>query len=457
MRGAIVQMHRWDEEMETLAAVIVRYAENRIANPQPLDGPRTGAELTAKAGRTITPEGLGGFEAFRVWTEVLAPATISTDHPSNLAFVPAAPTRASVLFDLVVSASSIIGAGWLDGGGAIWAENEALRWLADLAGLPEAAGGCFVSGGSAGNLSGLAAARSAALERRGGERPARWSIACSDGAHSSVPAAAKVLDVDVVTVPHDERGRLTGEALRRRLDEVDADGLFAVSATAGTTNAGIVDDLAGVAEVCAERGLWMHVDAAYGGAGLCAPSVRHLYEGIERADSVIVDPHKWMFAPYDCCALLYRDPSVAARAFTQEAEYLDDVWEWERDEWTPSKYAYHLSRRVRGVPFWFSLATYGTEAYRNSVESVLALTRETTDEIRRRPNLELVLEPELSVVVFRRLGWSPEDHRAFCDDLLARQVAFVMPTSWEGEKVLRLCFVNPRTTIDDVRKVLDAT
>ena len=452
-----MQMHRWDEETEALAAAIVRYAEDRIASPQPLDGPVSGRELTARAGTTITPEGIGGSEALRVWAEILAPATISTDHPMNLAFVPAAPTKASVLFELVVGASSIIGAGWLDGGGAIWAENQALRWIADLAGLPGTAGGCFVSGGSAGNLSGLAAARNAARERRTGEPPARWKIACSDGAHSSVPAAARVIDVDLMTVPHDERGRLTGAALRRRLEDGDTDGLFAVSTTAGTTNAGIVDDLTGVADVCAERGLWMHVDAAYGGAGLCAPSVRHLFAGIERADSLVVDPHKWLFAPYDCCALLYRDPAGAARAFKQEAEYLADVWEWERDEWTPANYAYHLSRRVRGVPFWFSLATYGTDAYRDSVEAVLELTRQVADEIRRRPNLELVLEPELSVVVFRRPGWSPADHRTFCDDLLAQGTAFLMPTSWENEKVLRLCFVNPLTTLGEVNRILDAT
>jgi glutamate/tyrosine decarboxylase-like PLP-dependent enzyme len=450
-----MQMHRWDDDMEALASVIVRYAENRIANPQPLDGPRRGAELSARAGRTITPEGLGGFEAFRTWTEVLAPATVSTDHPMNLAFVPASPTKASVLFELVVGASSIIGAGWLDGGGAIWAENQALRWVADLAGLPEGAGGVFVSGGSAGNLSGLAAARHTALERRGGDRPARWTIACSDGVHSSVVAAARVMDVDVVTVPHDERGRLTGPLLRERLSQVEADGLFAVSATAGTTNAGVVDDLAGIAEVCRELGLWMHVDGAYGGAALCAPSVRHLFEGVELADSFIVDPHKWLFAPYDCCALLYREPALAARAFTQEAAYLEDVWDWERDEWSPSHFAYHLSRRVRGVPFWFSLATHGTDAYRDSVEAALALTRDVAEEIRRRPGLELVLEPELSVILFRRHGWEASDYRAFCDDLLARQIAFVQPTSWEGEKVMRFCFVNPRTRQDDVVAILD--
>ena len=133
-------------------------------------------------------------------------------------------------------------------------------------------------------------------------------------------------------------------------------------ATSGTTNLGVIDDLAGIAEVCRERGLWFHVDGAYGGAALAAPSVRHLFAGIEHADSFIVDPHKWLFAPFDCCALVYRDPEVARRAHTQHAGYLDPINE--AGEWNPSDYAMHLSRRARGLPFWFSLAVHGTDAYR---------------------------------------------------------------------------------------------
>ena len=448
-------MHQWDEATEKLAAAIVAYAEDRIARPQPLDGTATGVELSRLAGETITPNGLGGAGALRVWADVLAPATLSTDHPANLAFVPGAPTKASVLFDLVVGASSIIGAGWLDGAGAIWAENETLGWIADLAGLPASAGGVFVSGGSAGNLSGLVAARHAASERRG--RPeGRWTVVCSDDAHSSVASAARVMDVDVVGVPHEGTGRMSGELLSRTLAGVEHDGVFAVVATAGTTNAGVVDDLDGIADVCRERDLWLHVDAAYGGGALCAPSVRHLFDGIEHADSLIVDPHKWLFAPYDCCALLYRDPAVAERTFTQEAEYLEDVNAWEQGEWSPAHYAHHLSRRVRGLPLWFSLATYGTEAYRDSVEQVLALTRETAEEIRRRDSLELLLEPELSVILFRRVGWSGEDYARVCRELMEKQVAFVMPTSWQGEKVMRFCFVNPQTTMAHVLPILDA-
>jgi L-2,4-diaminobutyrate decarboxylase len=448
-------MHRFDEGADALSRAIVAYARSRIASPQPLDGSASSEELRRRAGVTVTPDGIGGEEALRIWAEVLAPATISTDHPSSMAFVPSAPTKASVLFDLVVGASSTIAAGWIDGAGAIWAENEALRWVADLAGLPAEAAGVFVSGGSAGNLSALVAARHAAGRERG-ERPASgWKVAVADSVHSSIVTAARVMDVGVVHVEGDDRGRLTGPALRATLD-ADADGVFAVVASAGATNAGTVDDLAAVAEFCDERGLWMHVDGAYGGAGLAAPSIRSRFDGIERADSFIVDPHKWLFAPYDCCALLYRDPARVRGAFRQEAAYLDTVnqdgAEW--SEWNPADYAFHLTRRARGLPFWFSLATYGTDAYRDAVETVLALTRQTADEIRKRPKLELLMEPELSVVLFRRTGWGPADYERWWKGALAAQIAFVQPTSWKGEQVARLCFVNPHTTIDHVRAVL---
>ena len=444
------RMHAYDDDTEELARAIVAYARNRIASPQPLDRVAPAEELERRAGRTIAPEGIGWEEALRIWSEVLAPATISTDHPASVAFVPAAPTKASVLFDLVVGASSTIAAGWIDGAGAIWAENEALRWVAGLAGFPGEAGGVFVSGGSAGNLSALVTARHAASERQGG-RPARWRFAACDTVHSSVVAAARVMDVDVLEVPHDERGRLTGEGLRRTLD-ADGDGVFAVVASAGATNAGIVDDLAGVADACADQGLWFHVDGAYGGAGLLAPSVRQLFDGVERADSFIVDPHKWLFAPYDACALIYRDPALAVAAHRQHASYLETAQA--QATLDPADLAYHLTRRARGLPLWFSLATYGTDAYREAIESVLALTRATADEIRRRPELELIMEPDLSVLLFRRSGWTSDDYEGWWRRLLDAQVAFVQPTSWEGERVARLCFVNPNTTIEHVRAIL---
>ncbi len=454
-------MHRPTPEIEELAGEIFDYARERIRmDPPTLDGPRRPQELAEQVGRTITAEGLGGHRALRIFADQLAPATISCDHPLFLAFVPAAPTEASVLFDLVVSASSIVGSTWLEAAGAVYAENEALRWLADLAGLPDGAGGCFVSGGSAGNLSGLVAARHTAARRReadGRERPARWWVAAVDEAHSSVKSAARIMDAETLPVRADERGRLTGRALEAALDgaTVEAlDGLFGVVATAGTTNAGVIDDLSGVADVCRDRGLWLHVDAAYGGAGLAAPSVRARYVGIERADSLVVDPHKWMFAPFDCAALLYREPALAAAAHTQEASYLDEVNVAEG--WSPTHYAFHLTRRVRGLPFWFSLAANGTDAYRDAVETVLTLTRDAADEIRRRPGLELAMEPELSVLLFRCHGWSDADYLTWCADRLREGVAFVLPTALHGERVMRFCFVNPQTTLEQVMGLLDS-
>src|SRR2546428_801026 len=219
-------MHEYTEETEALARAIEAYTRSRIAAPVPLDRSIPAEELDRRGGVTITSEGLGWQEAFRLWTDVLAPATISTDHPGFLAFVPGAPTKASVLFDLAISAASVYAGSWLEGAGAVWAENQALRWIADLAGLPSEAGGCFVSGGTLGNLSAMVAARHAAAEGRD-ERPVRWKIASADTVHSSVASAARVMDADLITVPHDECGRLVGDDLARVLKETGTDGLFA--------------------------------------------------------------------------------------------------------------------------------------------------------------------------------------------------------------------------------------
>jgi glutamate/tyrosine decarboxylase-like PLP-dependent enzyme len=390
-----------------------------------------------------------------LFEHTLAPACLSTDHPRYLSFIPCAPTREAAAFDVVVGASSVYGGSWLEGAGAVYAENQALRWIADLAGLPERAGGVFVPGGTVGNLSALVVARhtarNKAKEAGTGARP--WRIAATDNAHSSVVSMAAVMDAEVCGVPVDEKLRLTGPELRKTLEEHGPETFFAVVATSGTTNFGVVDDLESVADVCEEFGLWLHVDGAYGGAGLAAPSVRHLFNGIERADSFIVDPHKWLFAPFDCCALLYRDPELARIAHTQEAGYLDVLTK--ATEWNPTDYSIGLTRRARGLPLWYSLAVHGTDAYVEAIESTLAVVRHAAGEIEARPYVELVREPDLSVVVFRRLGWAPADYQAWTDRLLAAEFAFVVPTTFRGETLTRFAVVNPHTTKEDVTAILD--
>jgi L-2,4-diaminobutyrate decarboxylase len=454
-------LHEWTEETEQLATAIVAYTQGRLhLRPVPLDGPRSPGELAKEAGATITPEGIGGAEALRIFADVLAPACISIDHPRYFSFIPCAPTPASTLFDLVVGASSIYGGSWLEGAGAVYAENQALRWLADLAGFPPEAGGVFVQGGTLANLSALIAARHQAAKRFAGSGAAgrRFAFAASAEAHSSVTSAAAAMDVDLIGVEPDGSGRLTAPALTAALDQSTDEHPeripFAVLATAGTTNLGIVDDLDGVGQIARALGLWLHVDGAYGAAALAAPSRRELFNGIELADSFVVDPHKWLFAPFDCAALLYRDPQAGLEAHRQHAAYLEPLRTG--DEWSPSDYALHLTRRARGLPFWFSLASYGTRAYSEAIERTLEVAAYATQQVREREYLELVAEPQLSIVAFRRRGWPDERYDAWSSELLASGTAFVVPTRHEGAAAVRLAVVNPRSTEEDVDIVLDS-
>ncbi len=449
-------MHSVDATTEQMIRSVLAYAENRLRlDPVPLDeGSRDPAELDIALRGLLGDLPHNPDQVLGVYTSCLAPAVISADSPRFLGFIPAAPTKAALLFDMLVSCASIQGISWLEAAGAIHAENQVLRLIADRAGLPPGAGGCFVSGGSAANLSALVVAREAAKRRAGSAGAGRrWRVAVSTDAHSSVGATLRILEMDPLTVRTSDH-RLTGPALRAVIDaDGDPSSLAAVVATAGTTNAGIVDDLAGTAAVCRELGAWFHVDGAYGGAGLFAPSVRGAYDGIEHADSFVLDPHKWLFAPFDCAALIYRDPALARSVHTQDASYLD-VIHGDPAEWNPTDYAYHLTRRARGLPLWFSLAVYGVRAYSEAIEASISLARRAAEEIEGRDYLELIREPELGVVLFRRTGWAAAQYTRWADRLLHDQVAFMPPSAWEGETVARFAFLHPHTSMDLVREIL---
>jgi len=447
-------MHQFNEEIESLADEVLAYSLERLKSDPPLDGPLTEEELYEKAGDTISEEGMGGHEALKLFTEVLAPACISTDHPRYLAFIPSAPSEHASLFDLVVGSSALYAGSWLEGAGAVYAENQALRWISDLAGLPGGAGGVFVQGGTIGNLSALVTARAAARDKHPGK--SRWVIAASSEAHSSIESAAEVMDALMLTIPANNQGKIIGEDVVRVILEYEKANpdhhVFAVVATAGTTNLGIVDDLASVGRAAKELDRWYHIDGAYGLAALCVPSVRGLFEGIEMADSLIVDPHKWLFAPFDACALIYREPGLAKKTHTQHASYLESLEEG--DDWNPTDYAIGLTRRARGLPFWFSLAANGSNAYKLAIEKTIEVAREAATLIKNNPELELLFEPTLSIVAFKRRGWVKKDYDNWSKRLLEDQIGFVVPSQHDNENIIRFAIVNPWTTLGDISAIL---
>jgi len=453
-------MHKIDLDTVEMTLDVMKYAISRITNNDPeLGKPRKEEELHKLAGKTITPAGIGGEKAFELFRDVLVKATVPIDHPRHLAFVPAAPTRAAIMFDLVTSASSIHGAYWMEGAGGIFCENRAMDWLVSLTGMPEGAFGVFTSGGTAANLSAMVVARENWRKEKQCQGR-KGLILTSSGAHSSIKAMAKVIDVEVQLVKTEDR--MTGSMLQQAiglLQPEQRDCLFAVVATGGTTNAGIVDDLEGVAEVCGKEGLWFHVDAAYGGGALAADSVRHLFNGIEQADSVTIDPHKWLFSPYDCGAVIYRNPDLAKEVHQQEGSYLDIFRDEGARGFNPADYQIQLTRRLRGLPLWFSLATHGTDKYKWAVERGITLALVSGEMIRKESHLELVRDPSLSCVLFRRKGWEAEDYTKWTYENHKAGIALVAPTKWpkaDGyETVLRFCFINPDTTESDIRCILD--
>ena len=442
---------------EAFTNAIFEYCRERIAHDAPLDyGMHSPIPLPDLNGM-ITEDGRNAAKTLEFFRDHLAEHVVSIDSPRFLAFIPNAPTKNSLLFDMVVACSGLNGTSWLESAGVVVAENQALEFLAARAGMPQGSGGAFVSGGSSGNLSALTVGRDVGRTRRRHIAPHELRFAISADAHSSIGKALHVLGIDPLLVEPDDH-RLTRTNLEKALaSDPRPETVIGVVATSGTTNAGIVDDLEGLGAFARENELWFHVDGAYGGAALFS-SQRELLSGIRHADSFIVDPHKWLFGPLDCCALIYRDPATARHFLAQQAGYLDVLHTGDEDDydWNPSDFAIHLSRRARGLPFWFSLVTNGVRAYESATQAAIDIAHRAADLISAREGLELVRPASLSIVLFRRVGWSESQYLQWSEKLLRDQIAFVTPTRWEGEMVARLAFLHPDTSDELVDQILDS-
>lgn len=397
----------------------------------------------------LTDHGLGVDDGWRVFRDVVAPANTGLDSDRFLAFIPVSPSAAAVWMDAVVSAANFSAESWLEAAGAVAAEREVIELLVRTAGLPASASGCFMSGGSIGNLSALAVARDQADGRR--------TVVVADTAHASIDNALHLLGMTPLVVDTGAACRLTGEAVRAAT--AGRDDIAAVVAAGGSTNAGIVDDLEGCADAAAGLGAWFHVDGAYGLAALLLPEMASAFRGIERADSFIVDPHKWLFAPAGSCALVYRRPELARRTHTQHGPYIDVLHTADdASAYNPSDLGYQLTRRASGLPIWFALAVHGLEAHRVAIRRGVELAARMAAALEAGESTSLVMRPQLGVVLFRRDGWTAADWSAWAARCLEAQIAFVAPTTYRGEAVGRLVFMHPSTPdaiVDELMATLE--
>lgn len=388
--------------------------------------------------------------------------SIAQPRPRYFAFVGSSGLPIGVIGDLLASCFDVNLATWAAAATKI--EQQAVRWVAEYLEFPAEAG-AFTSGGTVSNVTALAAARERALPRARvtGLAGRRCALYCSDEVHYSVKRAAELLGIgadNVRSLPLDERRGVRPDAVAIAIDADRAAGIVpvAVVATAGTTLTGAVDRIDALADVCATRGVWLHVDGAYGLAARPAPSARHLFAGLERADSVTLDAHKWLFIPKACGVVLVRRRSDLEAALAHEEAYIPH----ERSEPHAVDITLEYSRPFRALKLWLAFRAHGADAIRDAVERNLAQARLLHAEIQRHDDLESVCgTPSLSIVPFRHVPAGTRDPNAHNTRLVQALQEdgriWIAPASVDGTVCLRPCFVNFRTTDDDVQALVEIT
>ncbi len=379
------------------------------------------------------------------------------DHPRCFAFVPSPSNFVSALAEFMASSFNIFAGAWLGPSGVAAIEMKSIDWLRQLFGLPASAGGLFVSGGSMANLTALAVARHIKL----GNNPANGSIYFSDQTHSSVPKGLKILGFQpyqIRTLASDANLRLDIASLADKVDVDRRRGLipFCVVANAGTTNSGAIDPLEDLVAFCKEQGLWLHVDGAYGGAIAITETGKTLLKGIEKADSITIDPHKWMFQPYEIGCLLMRNAQYLQDAFKVTAEYLD-ILDNSGEQKNYSDHGVQLTRGFRALKFWMSLKTFGLENFRAAIERGIANAEYVQTLLEQDDCWEIVTPAATGVINFRYQsgGSLPENfHNRLSRAILIDGFAMITPTRIGDREVLRICAINPRTTHEDFRQTL---
>ena len=387
--------------------------------------------------------------------EVLAQGQLGT-HPRFFARIGSPSNAVSVLTDFAAAGVNVFAGSWTGGSGATSVELAVVDWLRRWMGMPAGAEGIMVSGGSVGTLTALAAAAHERLRTGRGDATGYTS----EQAHASLARAWRVLGFapeHLHVLPGDERGRLGSVLVRDAVARDRAAGLtpFCVLATAGTTSTGAVDELDGLADLCAEQGLWLHVDGAYGAPARLTEHGARVLQGIERADSLTLDPHKWLFQPYEAGCVLVRKAGVLERAFTMDGAYLRDTLSGHVEL---RNRGLQLTRGSRALKLWVSLRVFGSDAFRAAIGRGIELAEHAEAVLRARPGWVVVSPAQLGIVCFSR-GEPGGESDALNDRLvrLAVEDGFAAPSSTvlAGHTVIRLCTINPRTTERDIETTIE--
>jgi aromatic-L-amino-acid/L-tryptophan decarboxylase len=366
---------------------------------------------------------------------VLMPGITHWQSPRYFAYFPSTGSEPGILAELLIAALNQVGILWRTSPALQELEEVTLDWLRQLLGLPAEFRGHLEDTASVGTLGALAAARTAGSGRR--------TVVCSEHAHSSVAKAARILELDVRAVPVDAEFRLRPELL-------DLDDACAVVATIGTTSTSSADPVTAIAQACAAAGVWLHVDAAYAGSAAVCPELRPLFAGWERADSVVVNPHKWLATPVDCSALWTRRLDAFRDAFSLVPEYL----RVSEEVVSLSEIAVPLGRRFRALKLWAVLRCFGREGLQAMIREHVRLAALFEEWVRAEPGWKVCAPRHFSLVCFRREG-TDDENEALLERVNASGEAFLSHTRLNGRYVLRLAIGNARTTEDDVRLAWD--
>ena len=442
------------------AELVIERIQNLPEEPAWRGGSRS--ELEAIMREEPPEEGRPSHEVIERAAHEILPIAGRVDHPRFFAFVPSSPAWPGVLADFMAAGHNIFQGTWLGASGPSMLEVVVMDWFRSWIGYPETAGGLFTSGGSAASLDGFVAAREAA------GAPMQPSVYMSDQSHTALIRAATIVGVrpeSVRMVPTDEHFRLDMNELHSMIVEDQKSGLtpIAICGNAGATNTGAIDPLDEIADYCESEEIWFHVDAAYGGFAILTDRGAGLLKGLERADSIAMDAHKWLFQPFECGCLMVKDIQKLEKAFSVQPEYLQDT-QWGRDHPNFGDRGLQLSRSFRALKVWMSVQTFGMAAFRRSIAQGIDLAERAEAYIRESDVLHIANPASLGVVCFRVNSRAVELNNEELEEInkavqarvIEEGVAMMSSTRLRGLYSLRLCILNHTTTWEDVRFTLAA-